>query len=209
MIAWYNITPKSAKTSKTKTRRKTKMSKTNGKMLGPRKFRTPEFRVSFPHVFEAVGFEGEDPCYSVTCLFDGDKSMKVFEKAIEGVINEKLNGRRPGGLKVSGARDGDEIYTQDGKPRPECAGQTVIRLKSKHRKPQVFDASRNQIVDPEEIYGGCYAIAVVEAYYWSNSFGKGISYSLLGLQKTRDGDAFVGGVSSNDFEDHSDEEEVF
>lgn len=180
------------------------MSLKKGKMLSDKKFRTPEFRMSFPALFEPHGFEGEDPCYSLTALFDEEKDLKVFEKAIKGAIEDKLNGKRPKNLKITSFRDGDDMLTQSGDPRPECQGQQVIKLKAKNRKPKLIDRVKTPIVNPEEIYGGCYAVAVVEAYYWKNSFGQGISFGLLGVQKTRDGDHFIGGVSDKDFDEYDD-----
>ena len=172
-----------------------------GKMITKTKFRTPEFRVSFPSLFEPRGFEEEAPCYSVTSLFPSEANLSVFDNAVQGVIDEKLNGKKPKSLKITGIRDGDEMETKEGKPRPETQGMQVSRLKAKTRRPRLFDASRQELVNPDEIYGGCYGVAIVEAYYWNNSFGKGISFGLLGFQKTRDGEPFVGGVAAEDFEE--------
>jgi len=172
-----------------------------GKMLSSTKFRTPEFRMSFPHLFEPHGFEDETPCHSVTALFPQSANLKCFEKAVQAIIDEKLNGKRSKKLKIAEIKDGDEIETKEGDPRPETQGKMVIRLKSKNRKPRVFDSSRDDIDNPDEIYGGCYGVAVVEAYLWKNSFGIGVSFGLLGVQKTRDGEPFLGGVDADDFED--------
>ncbi|NIV93773.1 DUF2815 family protein [candidate division KSB1 bacterium] len=172
-----------------------------GKMITSTKFRTPEFRVSFPHLFEPHGFENEDPCYSVNALFPQSANLKCFDKAVRAVIDEKLGGKKSKKLQITELKDGDEIETKDGEPRPETQGKTVIRLKSKNRKPRLLDSARDDITNPDEIYGGCYGVAVVEAYLWKNSFGIGVTFGLLGFQKTRDGEPFLGGVDVDDFED--------
>ena len=178
-----------------------------GKLLSTTKFRTPEFRVSFPAVFEPKAFADEKPSWSLVCLFDKDADLSVFQQAVSNVIKEKLGGARPPGLKVPQTKDGDAVVTTAGKPRPETAGKRMITLRNKHRAPRVVDASVRDIDDPTQIYGGCYGCAIVDAYLWSNSFGKGISFNLLGFQKTRDGDPFQGAARDEDFEMHENTED--
>ena len=182
------------------------MSK-KGKMLSSIKFRTPVFRVSFPALFEPKSFEDGPPVYSVTTLFDADADLSVFEKAVKGVIQDKLNGKRPKKLKVTEIQDGDDIEKKNGDPREECQGKRVIQLRSK-RKPVIVDNYREPITDPEEVYGGCYATAIVQAFYWDNKFGSGVSFDLVALQKIKNGEPFVGSqFAKDDFEEYEDDED--
>jgi len=173
-----------------------------GQMLTETKFRTPEFRVSFPHLFEAHTVqEGDKPSYSVQMIFDRDTKLTVFKKAVKAVQKSKFQDKKIKSEKIKHVRDGNEIENSDGEIRPETKDKWVIQVASKNRRPRVLNARREDIINPDEIYGGCYAVAVIEAYGYDNQYGRGISFGLLGVQKTRDGEPFVGGVSTDDFED--------
>ena len=173
------------------------------KKLTETKLRTPEFRISFPHVFKQAIFEGKEQGYTVTALMTDNKETRKFQEFVKEAVNaaakKKWKQQRPKKLKTP---------TFDSESdRPEAAEKIVARFRSQ-QKPFVIDAYRNPIENHEDVYGGAYGIAVVEAYAWDNQFGKGVSLSLLGLQKTRNGVPFLSGATEDDFEDiDADEEE--
>ena len=55
-------------------------------------------------------------------------------------------------------------------------------------KPLIVDEYRNESVDKSEVYSGCYARICLGPYALDGKFGKGISFSLIGVMKTRDGE---------------------
>ena len=70
---------------------------------------TPPFRVCFPAVFEKYGFEGSEPKFSITAVFDPasfGKAEHVAWKRMHALAEEaaKEKGFKHG-LKTSGVRD--------------------------------------------------------------------------------------------------------
>jgi len=72
-----------------------------------RKLVTGEFRVSFPSVFKATSFEGQDPKFGLTMLFPKSTDLSKMEKAAEEAIEEKWGNKRPKKLAMP-FKDGDD-----------------------------------------------------------------------------------------------------
>jgi hypothetical protein len=53
----------------------------------------------------------------------------------------------------------------------------------------------NEIIDPNEVYSGCYGRVSVTLYPYNTNGSKGIAYGLQNVQKLTDGDR-LGGSSS-------------
>lgn len=184
------------------------MNTTKPKLMEDKKVRTPVFKASFPHLFEKHQFEDSKPAYMITALFDEEINMKPFKKAMEAAAIEKW-GNVPKGLHYHNFKDGDEFLDDDDEPREDYEGTKVSRFQSKNKRPTVYDAERDEIDDSTEVYGGCYCVAIVNAFAWEwGKKKKGVSLGLLGVQKVKDGERFGGkgsGASEDDFEDHSDD----
>lgn len=157
---------------------------------------TPEFRVSFPALFEPKTFEGKTtPEYSVVMLFPketnlgktpGQKGVSLKEAYVNACI-EKWGPKEkwPKGIKHP-FRDGDEKADVDG-----YEGMIFITAKSRTR-PVVVDAKVRPILDADDLYAGCYARAQVIASAYDQAGNKGVSFWLTHIQKVRDGDSFGG-----------------
>jgi hypothetical protein len=76
----------------------------------------------------------------------------------------------------------------------------VIKVRSS-KKPVVVDAFRNEITDPGEVYGGCYGRASINFFGYNTAGQKGISATLLFVQKLSDGEPFGTVGSADDFND--------
>lgn len=154
---------------------------------------TPEFRVSFPFVFN----KDKQEKYGVGMVFPKDLvDFSVLENAIEEAISEKWPKKRPAGLMLP-ILDGDEGN------REEYQGAFYINGKCGKYKPGVINADRTELTEPEEFYGGCWARAVITLYSWDNpNVGKrGVSVGVRSLMKMRDDEPFVGRVTAeNDFD---------
>lgn len=186
------------------------------KQLSDTKIRTSEFRVSYPHLFHPYSFnESDTEEYSVVALFPKNTDLKKLKKAIKKVANNKWPGKNSKKIRMPEFKDGDELEDSNGESLKETEDKIVINFRTKLRKPLVLDKHRQPITDEEEIYGGCYGVAVVEPYAWENQFGKGVSIGLQGFQKTRDGERFASSITVDDFEDidendnEDDEDEFF
>lgn len=162
------------------------MSKSNTEIV---KIMTPEFRVSFPAVFEPAGMLNQEKKYSVTMLFDKKSAdLTAIKAAIRAAVEAKFPDptKRPKGLK-NPLRDGDT----DKPDTDGYAGCFFATARSKTR-PGLIDAKKVEIIAPEEFYAGCYARATVTVYYYDQAGNKGVGLGLQNIQKLRDGEPFSG-----------------
>lgn len=170
-----------------------------------KKLMTPEFRVSFPQVFEPKAFGGSEPKYSIVMLLPKKGDLSKFKTAAKNAAIEQWGAKADAVLaKLKGTkgwpfRDGDaEKADMKGYP-----GHYFITAKSK-QKPGLVNGKREAILDKDEFYAGCFARATLIAYAYDNEFGKGIGFSLQNIQKLKDGEKFSG---KRDAEDEFDEVE--
>lgn len=170
---------------------------------------TPEFQVSFPHVFEAqTAFPGQEAKYSVVMLFDKKENLDVLKKAVFNAAVEKFGPKEkwPKGLRLP-FRDGDEKQDLGG-----YAGRIFVSATSK-MKPGLVNGRLEEIIAREEFYAGCYARATLIAFAYDKAGNKGVSFSLQNLQKTKDGTPFSGRRKASDefeaIDDGSDKPESY
>jgi hypothetical protein len=181
--------------SKTEKAVKTKAEKEECRMI------TPEFRVSYPHVFKPQAPKPTDKKkYSITMLFPKDSDLTGMSpdgkpRSIKEVIrNAKIvkfgpKENWPEELQ-SPVVDGDAKKFKD---KPGYAGHWVIKaVTGEDQKPGVVDAKMVPIVNPADLYPGCYARAYVYAYWWEYMGKQGIGFILDHVQKMRDGKSFGG-----------------
>ena len=157
---------------------------------------TGKVRLSYVNIFEPKSINGSDPKYSVALLIpktDTDTIAKVeaaIEEALQAGIG-KFGGKMPprGALKLP-LRDGDTERDAE-----EYAGHYFINANSKTR-PGVVDQNVQPIIDPEEVYSGCYARATVTFFAYSASGNRGVGAGLGNIQKLADGERLAGGPSA-------------
>lgn len=152
-----------------------------------KKVLTPEFRVSFPAVFKAKSFEGQEPKYSITMLFDKKADLTGLKKAIQAAAVEKWGedkAKWPKNLRTP-LRDGDE------KELDGYAGHYFVNASSK-QKPGLVNQKVEPIISEDDFYAGCYARATLQAFAYDTAGNKGVSFGLQNIQKLRDGDTFSG-----------------
>lgn len=177
---------------------------------------TGEVRLSYAHLFEPhASFEGNDPKYSTVILVPKSdtktvNAIKAAQKlALENGKSSKFNGKIPAGWKNT-FRDGDADDVDLDK-NPEYAGHYFMTVSNK-TKPGLVDRQLNPIIDPTELYSGCYARVSINAFPFSVSGSKGVSFGLNHVQKLRDGESLSGMTKAeNDFEaleDDFDEEDL-
>lgn len=171
----------------------------------PTKVITGKVRLSYCHLFEAhSSFEGQEPKYSVVILVPKSDTetinkIKAAQKtALENGRSSKFNGTIPKNWKNT-FRDGDEEADLD--KNPEYAGHMFMTISNKTR-PGVVDAHVQPILDPAEVYSGCYARVSMNAFPFSASGNKGVSFGLNHVQKLADGEP-LGSVTkaTDDFDE--------
>ena len=173
----------------------------------PTKVVTGSVRLSYVHLVEPWSNDPEkEKKYSCTILIP--KSDRATIGKIEAAIKvatqngkEKVfSGKIPSNLKTT-LHDADE--EADLERNPEMAGHMYMALSSK-RKPGLVDADLNPILDASEIYSGCWGRVSMNAFPYSNSGNKGISFGLNNVQKLRD-DEPLGVAPTTAEEDFSDD----
>lgn len=153
---------------------------------------TPEFRVSYPHVFQPNSFKGSKPKYSVTMLFPKTADLAVIKNAIRQAKINKFGpnkGDWPAELE-SPIVDGDAPKHAD---KDGYKGHWAIKASTNEdQKPGVVDVNVKPILSASDFYPGCYARAFVYVYVWEFMGKQGVGLILDHVQKLRDGKSFGG-----------------
>ena len=141
---------------------------------------TPPFRISFPSVFVATGYQDSPTKFGVTALWKAEDvkgkykdSWGVIVKALDAKAREFFDtplARLPANVR-RGIRNGNEKSHLNG------YGEGILFASlSTDRKPQVVDLSKVIIPDGDtaRIYPGAWARASVNVYAYDN-IGKGVA----------------------------------
>lgn len=163
-------------------------------------------RLSYVQIFSKRSFtEGTDAKYSL-CVLVPKKDTKTLKKiqaamksAAEEGISTKFNGKKPSNLHMP-LRDGDEERADEA---PEYKGMYFFNCKS-DRKPGIVDKDCNEIMDPDEVYSGCWGRVSVNFYPYSVSGNKGVAVGLNNVQKLKD-DQRLGGAAASAEDDFNDD----
>lgn len=151
-------------------------------------FLTPEFRVSFPRIFEA----DDNGKFGCSMIFDRDTDFSVLEKAIADKEKEVWPKGAPKRDYLLPILDGDESN------REEHKDKFYINGKAGKYRPGLVDAQLAPIVDESEFYPGCWARAVITLYHWVYSGKCGISVNIRNIQKIRDDEPLISRTSAED-----------
>jgi hypothetical protein len=161
---------------------------------------TPIFRASYAFVFRPRATEeGKKPKYTLCMLFPKkDPKVREFLKGLKAEC--EAIARKNLGLKVGQPipnritwwplRDGDT--ERDGE---EFKGMYFLNSTS-GKKPGIVDKDLNPIMDEEEFYSGCWAIATINPYWYDTSGNKGVAIGLNNLKKMRDDEPLSGGSTA-------------
>lgn len=167
---------------------------------------TVQGRLSYPALFEPrkVSEESDKKSYSASILIPktDTATIQAIQAAIQAAVQQGVAEGKfkqaidPAHTSHPPLRDGDGM-NRNGEPHgSEYHGHWFINAKSPEgRKPFVVDQNVQPIIDQSEIYPGCYVNAALQFYpYNHKTGGVGISASLQGVQKVKDGEPLGGGV---------------
>ena len=149
---------------------------------------TPQFRVSFPEVFEAKSFQGGKPKFSVVMLFDGKENIDALKDLAKRAIAKKWGDKPPAALK-SPFKDGN---LKDYEGYKGCIYASANSL----YPPGVVDEVKQPIINRNDFYAGCYAVASVNAFAYDTAGNVGVSFGLQNIMKVNDGEPLGGGESA-------------
>lgn len=171
---------------------------------------TGRVRFSFVNIFSSRAFsDGQEAKYSICILIpkDDEKTVRAIRKAISEATQEgitsKWGGKKPINLR-NPLRDGDTEKDTD--ENPEFKSMYFINASSK-QKPGIVDRDRVEILDPSEVYSGCWGRVSLNFYPYDQRGNKGVGAGLNNVQKLRDGERLGGTRASaesdfgDDFED--------
>ena len=175
-----------------KTRLAALMKKYPITLLNSGNWRTCPVRLSFPSLFEKTSFEGSEPKYSAVLLFPLGVSVAPLMQAAQktafeewGEKSKKMtlhNPFRDQGMKqLAGYVKGAPFITVSTKQKPGVVGPDM--------KP---------IMDPEEIYAGCWVLATIRPFSFDATAKKGVSFGLQNILKIADDEPFSGGPPPED-----------
>jgi len=169
---------------------------------------TGKVRFSYVNVFKSRSFQpGQEEKFSICLLIPkSDKAtLTKIKAAIEAAkkqgIADKWGGKLPAGLKLP-LRDGDAERAEEAE---EYVGMYFLNANS-NQKPGIIDNFRNEILDPTEVYSGCYGRASINFFPYNSNGSKGVAVGLNNVQKLTDGDP-LGGARQSAEDDFADDYE--
>ena len=175
---------------------------------------TGKVRFSYVNIFRSRSFgDGQDAKYSICLLIPKSDKATVkkiraaIDEAVQDGISSKWNGKKPANLKLP-LRDGDEERAEEA---PEYEGMFFLNANST-QKPGIVDKDLNEILDPDEVYSGCWGRASINFYAFNVNVNRGVGVGLNNIQKLKDGDRLGGSraKAEDDFgDDFEDDEEDF
>lgn len=150
---------------------------------------TPVGKASFPNLFKPKLNELSNKSeYSVDILFDKKTDISPIQSAIDKAISDKWGAKSPKVLK-NPIKDGDGVKANGEPYGPEYHGHFFITVKNT-RRPGVVDAQTQPIIAEEEVYGGCFIRASLNPFAYDHAANKGVSLSLINVQKVKEGEPF-------------------
>lgn len=176
----------------------------------PLKVVTGTHRVSYVHVKEPSSFEEDgEKKYDCTFLIPKDHpDVRKIEAAIKAAYDANKESLFKGLPRTSPKlwnplRDGDE-WLEDHPEATEYEDHYFIKASSKSQ-PAVFDVDKQDILDLDDVYSGCYCRGVIVCYPFNNK-SKGFGFYLNSLMKMDDGERLGGFEASAD--DYDEEEDL-
>lgn len=180
------------------------------KVENPHKLVLGKHRVSYVHLKEPAQFEGEgDAKYSVTFLIPKNHpDVAKIKAAIKSMYEANKGGHFKGVPATSKnlwnpLRDGDE-YMEEKPEAVEYEGMYFLKAASK-TQPPAFDSEKQDLLDLDTIYSGCYCRGVIAGYAFSTK-KKGYGFGLNSVMFIEDGERLAGfTATADDYDDESEE----
>ena len=170
---------------------------------------TGKVRFSYVNIFKSRAFQaGQDAKYSVCLLIPKEdkatikKIKAAIDAAVQDGISSKWGGKKPANLKQP-LRDGDAERADEA---PEYEGMYFLNCNST-QKPGIVDKDLNEILDPDEVYSGCWGRASINFFPFNTNGNRGVACGLGNIQKVRDGEPLGGRTNAaSEFETLDDED---
>lgn len=165
---------------------------------------TGKVRASYVSIFQPkVPQGGGEPKYSVTLLIPKTDVATInriyaeIEKAKQEGVQKVFGGYIPPVCKIP-LHDGDGVKPTSGEPfGEECKGHMVITASAK-MQPSIVGLDMQNIINPADVYSGCYIRASINFFAYNTNGNKGIGCGLNAVQKIEDGEPLTARVSAEE-----------
>ena len=164
---------------------------------------TGKVRASYVHIFQPRTPEsGGDPKYSVTLLIP-----KTDIATINGIYAEIERAKQEGAQKAFNGSIPPQcrtpIYDGDGyRPSGEAFGEEgrgcMVITASAKQQPVIVGLDMQNILNPADVYSGCYIRANINFFAYNSNGNKGVGCGLNAVQKVGDGEPLGGRVSAEE-----------
>jgi len=160
---------------------------------------TPEARIAFPNLFTPKADDRNKLWYSCALIFEAGTDLSDVKKAAFDAAAAKLKGgAEEAKMRFRAKSDGLRWPLRDTEEKQNLgypAGGHFMNVKTKE-KPGIVDSKLRDIIDPSEIYAGCYVVAQISPWFYNEKGNAGVTFFLSNLQKTRDGQRMAGAPSA-------------
>lgn len=163
---------------------------------------TGKVRASYVNIFQPrVPENGGDPKYSVTLLIP-----KTDMATLNAIFAEIERAKQEGAQKFNGSippmcktpiYDGDGYRPSGEAFGEECRGHMVMTASSKN-PVVVVGLNMQNIINPAEVYSGCYIRASLSFFAYNSNGNKGIGCGLNAVQKIEDGEPLAMHISAEE-----------
>ncbi len=164
---------------------------------------TGKVRASYVHIFQPRASDnGGEPKYSVTLLIPKTDTNTInsiyaeIERAKQEGAQKAFNGNIPPQCRTP-LYDGDGYRPSGEAFGEECKGCMVITASAK-QQPVIVGLDMQNILNPADVYSGCYIRANINFFAYNSNGNKGIGCGLNAVQKIGDGDPLGGRVSAEE-----------
>lgn len=158
---------------------------------------TDPVRLSFPDLFEAVQYQGKGAFrFSATFLLvPGGANDKKVQAALKAAAEEEFKAKAGAKLAEFKGNSNRMCYVSgDLKEYDGYKGKLALTAhrRQKDGRPLVIDGNKAALTEKDgKPYAGCYVNATVDIYAQSGE-NQGMRCGLVGVQFSREGDAFSG-----------------
>lgn len=143
------------------------------------------------------GLSGGEPKYSLMLVWPKTTNLNEVKQAIMEAGKAKWGAQTEQGFKTgklkSPLRDGDKKFEEGG---DETFKGNVFMNASSTTRPGIIDVDQN-IVDPGEVYSGCFFHAALRFYAYDKNGNKGVGCGLQNLMLVHKGKRIDGRKSAD------------
>lgn len=164
-------------------------------------------RLAFPSLFKPESFDGGEERYSAVFLVEpNSENDKVLRSAINAAAKETWGEKAVATLKAVSSNANKFCYRDGAEKAHKYEGFEGAWALSGHRKatagaPKVVNRDLSPVAsDSGTIYAGCYVNVSVDIWAQKAPY-EGVRCTLIGVQFSKEGDAFGGApATADDFE---------